>query len=244
MGITYTRGQIRTRVNDITRDTDTGIIAEAVKNRIISDTHREFVELTQCNRADVIFSIADASSDGVLEYDQNGNAPTLTLVDKEGYNYYTLSGCDTISSIERWITTGDGQWTQLRPADQTIIEQYGLLSGDTEYPLWYEMPNHDTFRLLKNLSSSAYVIKLHIVYEESVIDLITDEANPVATADDLLTGNVPLRYRKAIMYGAAAECFRQRGDARAGEYQQKYMALIDECNGKVHTDTKDKQPPI
>lgn len=331
MGVTYTRKQIRTRINDLTKDTDTGLIGVAVKNRLISDVHRDFVERTKVNRNTVIFSLANGTGNGTLEYDMRtadrlgGNAPTLTYVDYEGTASYKLSNCDAIIKIERYVSSDDGTSVEMRPVSADEINSWGLLNGDTDYPDYYEMLGEpDTFRILPALASTAYTIKFRIWYMESVIDLITSEDSPVDTTtpvfsgaglndmtintvattvagtyvvtvgvtgatdkytytvngtsggaaanmaatvtlgtggpivafaaltghttgntwtfyqDDPQVGSVPLKFRKALVYGALAEVYAMRTDERWQLYAQKYEAEIARCKAEAYIDTYDK----
>lgn len=330
MSLTYTRKQIRTRVGTLTRDTGDSAVSETAKNRIISDVHREFVEATHCNRNTVIFSLADGTSDGTLEYDKHsadrltGNDPTLTYFDYEGFPWYKLSNCDHIISIERFVADGDGANTVLMPVDYEDINRQGLLDGTTDYPGWYQMDGANSFRMLKELATTAYTIKIRIVYMEAVIDLVSNDDMPTDTTDPPMTtgvgkddmniesagtvaaywefeidaegtpdtfkhrkdggtwttgvncstsavtisdgltvswddntghtladawtvyqddpqvGNIPLKYRKAVVYGAVAECFAVRGDERAMLYFGRYEREIERCKTTVYTDTYDK----
>ena len=143
MSLTYTRKEIRARVGIATRDSSDGVISESAKNRIIADVHRDFVNRTHCNRNTVIFSLADGTSDGTLEYDKyssdrlGDNDPTLVYFDYEGFPWYTLSNCDNIISIERFVASDDGAKVVLRPVDAEDVEGMGLLSGTNTYPVSY-----------------------------------------------------------------------------------------------------------
>jgi len=213
MSLTYTRKQVRTRLNDLTRDTDTGLVLAAVKNRIISGVHRDFVERTHCNRNSIIFSIADATSNGVVEYDKHsadrmpGNTPTLTRVDYEGYNWYKISNCDAVLSIERFVVTDDGVWTQLTPVNQVDVAAKSLLSNSEQYPKYYEMDGPDTFRFLPNLDTTAYTIKVRIKYMESVIDLVSNEDFPTDTSTPIQTTGSGLADLSVITAGTAASYY-------------------------------------
>ena len=327
MGLTYTRKEIRTRVNDITRDSDTGFVLAAVKNRLISERHRDFVERTSCNRNCVIFSLADGTTDGTLEYDQKtsdrlgGNAPTLAYSDYEGWPSYKLSNCDAIIKIERYVDDNDGNWVEMRPVTPDDVSRMALLGDTTDYPRYYEMLNEgDTFRVLKELATTAYTIKFRIWYMESVIDLITNDNSPIDTTaptfsgaglnnmtistaattkagtyvvtvgtdgtpdkytytyngvsggaaadmattvtlgtggpvvafaattghtatntwtfyqDDAQVGNVPLEYRKAIIWGVVADVFALRGDERWQLWEGKYEREVGRCKASVYID--------
>lgn len=249
MATDYTRLEIQRRVGYYTRDTGLKVLNANIINTLINDVMHDFVERTECNRNVLIFSLADGTADGVIEYDRNANAadpartaPTVTRVDADGYNFYKISNCNSFDDIERWVTTDDGNWTILHPVDQYMIAQFNLLSGDSDYPMYYETSGHNMFRLLKNLATGAYTIKIRVHYRESVVDLI-DEADPDAAAgDDYVPISVPLKYRKALVPGVVAEALKIRGDERWGVYQAKYEALAQECAATVDADTSDRRP--
>ena len=310
--------------------TGNSAVSETDKNIIISDVHRDFVARTGCNKNTVIFSLASGVTNGTLEYDKrssdrlSGNDPTLTYFDYEGLPWYKLSNCDYVISIERFVTADDGANTIMEPVSHEDINKRGLLSGTTDYPAFYQMDGYNTFRMLRILATTAYTIKIRIVYMESVIDLVgndsfpTDttapvfsgaglndmtintvsttgcgvyvvtvgttgtpdkytytkngvsggaEANMAATVtlgtggpvvafatltlhttgntwtfyqDDPQVGSIPLKYRRAVVLGAVAECFSVRGDERAMLYLQRYEIEVERCISEVHINTYDK----
>jgi len=328
MGITFTRSEIRTRVDDKIRDSGNSKVTAAEKNRTIAEIHRDFVDRSECNRNTLIFSLASAAASGVVEYDKNGNTPTITKVDVEGYNYYQISGCDRIDKIERWITTGDGSGIALPLTNTANIEAYGSLDVDSSVPSGVEMLAPDTFRFLPPLSSDAYPIKIRVLYREAVTDLITNDAHPVdnttpvfnsAGLNDLTNGSagtagatytikitgvgtpdswayskngaaysanaiisagamtvadgltitfaattghtlndtwsiyvddkrvpsIPLRFRKALVWGVLAELMEGNlGDDRAGVFRAKYERAVSMCKVQVMVDSADARPKV
>ena len=229
------------------RDSNYSLVTKDRMCLILNDVYHDFVERTQCNKNELIFSLADDSSDGVIKYDRNANAaapartaPTVTLVDVEGFNYYKISNCERIDRVERWVTDSDGDWTLLSPVDQFDIDDNDLLSGDGPRPRYYETLDVDTLRFLREMSSDAYTIKFRVRYRERVVDIV-DEDDPDAAAND---GDVPIsipfRFRKALIYGTAGWIFLDRGDERANTFLGKYEALLAECAGIKDVKTSDK----
>jgi len=188
MGLSYTRNEIRTKIAQDIRDSNHGTHSKAVKNRIIRDVHRDWVERTECNRNVLVFSLADATSDGVIEYDKNGNTPTITRVDVEGRNYYVISNCDLIDKISRW-DDDDYQFKELGPMVQHEIDEFGVLQTTTEKPCGYQLlDSPDTFQLLPALDTDGYTYKFEVRYREAVRDLITYDGSPTDSTVIQTTG--------------------------------------------------------
>jgi len=149
------------------------------------------VERTRCNRNVLVFSLADSTSNGVVEYDRNGNTPTITRVDVEGQTHYQISNCDQIDKIRRWVgatSESDGYIIELSTADEGTIDAYGIESYELSHPEWVQMLNSpDTFRFLHTPSSAAFSMKVCVRYRESVADLITDDRQPTDTSAPALT---------------------------------------------------------
>lgn len=246
-GLTYTKIEIRRRVDHILREADGGgsVLSADAKNRIISDIHRDFVERTGCNRNWSIFSIAAEDSDGVSEHDEAAGTPTLVRVDVEGFNWYRLSSCDFVDRIERFTITSDGGFAPLALVNSWEVAAKNLLSGDAQYPGYYQMQGSGLFRLLPKLNAtSGYPIKVRITYRQSVTDLIVADATPSLVADDTKVPTVPLKFRKALVYGAAADCMEIIDDARADRYRGVYEREIQRCKAEVHRDSTDAGPAI
>ena len=248
MGLTYTKAEIRRRVDHILREVDGGgsVLPADAKNRAIADIHRDFVERTGCNRNWSIFSIAADGDDGVLEYDELGGTPTLVKVDVEGFNWYRLSACDRFNEVERFVIEGNTDFTPLTLVDAWGVSSMNLLSSDTQYPHFYQTQGQDLFRMLRKLNAtSGYPIKIRIKYRQAVTDLITDDTLPSeALTDDLLVPTVPLKYRKALIWGAAADCLAIDSDGREQTYRALYERAIKECGASVNRDSTDKPPSL
>lgn len=247
VGLTYTKIEIRRRVDHILRETAGGgsVLPADAKNRIIADIHRDFVERTGCNRNWSIFSIDAEGEDGVKEYDEAAGTPTLAKVDVEGFNWYRLSSCDFVDRIGRYVITSDSNFTPLAPVNSWEVATKNLLSGDTQYPSYYEMQGSSLFRLLPKLNAtSGYPIKIRITYRQSVTDLIVTDATPSLVADDTKVPTVPLKFRRALVYGAAADCMEIIDDARADRYRGLYEREIQRCKAELHRDSTDAGPAI
>ena len=187
MGLTYSRSEIRTIINMRLRDSSNTVWTATQKNYIIADVHRDFVERTECNRNVLIFSIADATSDGVVEYDQNEDSPTrttptITRIDVENQNHYKISNCDRILHLNRWVGTAandDGFAKELHRRNQISIDNGNLLSYSLTPPSGYQpLSAPDTFRLMPALDSAGYPFKFELRYLESVVDMMTNITYP------------------------------------------------------------------
>ena len=191
--------------------------SNAKKNRIINRVHRDFIERTECNRNVIVFSLASAAVDGVIEYDKNANKPSITRVDVEGRNYYTLSNCDLIDSISIWDDTQAG-WKRLEPKTQFEIDQDNLLYSTDNWPCGYQqLDTPGTFQLLPALATADYPYKFEVRYRESVRDLVTYDGSPTDSTVVQTTGvglsdftatvtavKIPCKFRITILITTAS----------------------------------------
>jgi len=229
MGLTYTRSEIRTEVGNKIRDVSGGLHSNAKKNRVINNVHSDFVRRTECNRNVLVFSLADAASDGVIEYDKNGNAPAITLVDVEGRNYYTIDNCTLIDSISRW-DDDEGSWKQLSPKTQFEIDQEGLLLSTDTIPTGYQqLDSPDTFQILPALATTGYTYKFEVRYREDVRDLMTFSGSPTDSTVVQTTGSgtsdftaavtavkIPCKFRITILTKATPDTVKTEKDIYDG----------------------------
>lgn len=189
MTLSYSRIEIRTRVNNILRDPGNGKIPEATKNRVIADVHREFVTLSQCNRNVIVFRV-ELVDDGqgnkipkaTLEYDMNGSQPEILILDVAGQQYIRIRGCELVRKIKRWagaVNEHDGQMAELRAADEGTVDREYLerVTADVaQYVQFLDSP--DTFRLLPPVAPNGYPFRLGVSYIEAVQDLLSDDRMP------------------------------------------------------------------
>jgi len=155
---------------------------------MINKVHREFVERTECNRNVLVFSLASAAVDGVIEYDRNGNTPTITRIDVEGRNYYQIDNCVLIDSIRLWDDTAL-VWKELSPLTQFEIDQKDSLLSTAKYPYGYQqLDSPDTFQILPALKTSEYEYKFEVRYREGFRDLITFDGSPTDSSVIQTTG--------------------------------------------------------
>ena len=188
MTLNYDRISIRRRVDQVIRDEGNGTHSRAEKNRAIAEIHRDFVTRTECNRNIIIFSLASAVANGVLEYDRNAHTPTVTLVTVEDDSYYTVSGCDLITKL-RIYDNNNVTWTELKPLNQMEVDAGGYLDTTSDEPEGYQVLDApDTFRFLAPLASAGYPYKFELHYIESVADLITNDVCPTDTSTPVFSG--------------------------------------------------------
>jgi len=189
MATTYTRAEIRRAVGQEIRDENAGLFSNAKKNRAISWIHREFVEYSECNRNVLVFSLADATSDGTIEYDRNENAPSITYIDVEGRSYYQIDNCVLVESIRLW-DDDSYDWKELAPLTQFEIDRMGLLQDDNTVPIGYQqLASPDTFQILPALDYTSDTYKFEVRYIEGARDLVTYDGSPTDSTVVQTTGN-------------------------------------------------------